>query len=90
MKKNNLIDLKRWFKVEESPARNGRYLLMVGHRRASGHPTGVTVVEKSWCKKSGWDLPEGVWPMQWKYITAEDKEKYFRKYNEYNDWVEKK
>ena len=90
MKRNNLIDLKQWFKIDQNPARNGRYLLMVGHRRASGFPTSITVIDKDWSKAHGWDLPDGVWPIQWKYITAEDKKKYFRNYNEYTEWIENK
>ena len=71
-----LVDINKWHKANDNPKKKGRYLLMIGVRQL-GH-LNISVTECNWNKKNGWNLPEGVVSMKWKYITEADKKKYFK------------
>lgn len=70
-----LVDINKWYSTKDNPPKKkGRYLLMIGVRELNH--LNISVTECNWNSRDKWNLPEGAVPMQWKYITNSDKEKY--------------
>ena len=80
-------DIKSWFMYRDiKPDNNGTYLLMVGDRHPVCGFMTMSIIKTKWNKKIGWDLKEGLVPVQWKYVTSEDEKKYHLERVNINDY----
>ncbi len=80
-------DIRSWFIVRDiKPDKNGIYLLMVGDRHPICGFMTMSIIKTRWNKNTGWDIKKDLVPIQWKYVTNEDEQRYHLERANFNDY----
>lgn len=71
-----MVDIKRWyFFKDHKPEKKGLYLLMISIPNKKAGFSNIGIVKSYWNGRS-WDIDNKYSPCQWKYMRANEIEKY--------------